>query len=102
MPTITIDLPDNVNLRDARTFMLEKLYEAGFLASEQNVGEPAGEKEQFRENRERLEEEFAKTPLPLSREEFLQLVLNGPVANEETIRRQDEVREHIKQWKMPW
>jgi len=38
MPTITIDLPDNLNVPanwDARAFFSTKLYEAGFLSSDQ-------------------------------------------------------------------
>lgn len=92
MPTITIDLPDNLNVPanwDARAFFATKLYEAGFLSSVQ-VAQTAGvspktcvepvedsvpeeetkreswftpeQRAQFRENRRRLEEEAAKNP----------------------------------------
>jgi hypothetical protein len=120
MPTITIDLdlPDNVTLPlnwDARSFVLEKMYEEGLLASSQASAtdeEFDGEydpdswltpemQRQAKENRRRLEERIRKNPPPMSREEFLQFLLNGPVASEETIKLQDEVREHIKQWKIP-
>jgi len=114
MPTLTIDLPDSVNIPRARTFVLEKLHEAGFLPSEPAVqtAEDEGDddpdswltpemRKKAKENRRRLDEEAAKNPPPLSHEEFLQLLLNGPVADEETIKRQDEVREHLKQWKIP-
>ena len=114
MPTITIDLPDSVNIPRARTFVLEKLHEAGFLPSEQAVQTAEDDEDddpdswltpemrkKAKENRRRLDEEAAKNPPPLSHEEFLQLILNGPVADQETIKRQDEVREHLKQWKIP-
>jgi hypothetical protein len=38
MPVITIDLPDNLNVPsnwDARLFFVAKMYEAGFLSSDQ-------------------------------------------------------------------
>ena len=112
MPTITIDLPDSVNIPRARSFVLEKLHEAGFLPPDQVVpiveddDDPGSwltpeMRQRAKENRRRLDEEFAKNPPPLSHEDFLQLILNGPVADEETIKRQDEVREHMKQWKIP-
>jgi len=114
MQTITIDLPDNVSVPHARTFVLEKLHEAGFLPLEQVEQTVENEidddpdswftpemRKQAKENRRRLEEEFRRNPPPLSHEEFLQLLLNGPVADEETIRQQDEVREHMRQWKIP-
>ena len=114
MQTITIDLPDNVSIPHARTFVLEKLHEAGFLPSEQAVQTVEDEidddpdswftpemRRQAKENRRRLEEEFRRNPPALSHEEFLELLLNFPVADEETIKRQDEVREHMRQWKIP-
>jgi len=114
MPTITIDLPNNVSASHARTFVLERLYEAGFLPSEQDLPTTEDEvdddpdswltpemQKQAKANRRRWEEEFRRHPPPLSHEDFLQFVLNGPVASEETIKRQDEVREHLKQWKIP-
>ena len=114
MPTLTIDLPDNVDVPYVRTFVLEKLYEAGFLPSDRAVQTVENEvdndpdswftpemRKQAKANRRRLDEEYRKNPPPLSHEEFLQLLLNGPVADEETIKRQDEVREHLKQWKIP-
>ena len=114
MQTITIDLPDNVSVPHARTFVLEKLHEAGFLPLEQVEQTVENEidddpdswftpemRRQAKENRRRLEEEFRKNPPAMTREEFLQFVLNGPVADEETIKRQDEVREHLRQWKIP-
>jgi hypothetical protein len=91
------------------------MYEAGFLTSDyavESISVPppdcitedseswftAEERAQFRENRRRLEEEWAKNPPPLSKEEFLQSILNGPVADEETIQRQNEVREEMRRW----
>ena len=131
MPTITIDLPDNLNVPadwDAQRFFVSKMYEAGFLAPAsvpQTIGtsqlvfaEPVKEyvpmKEnpdswftpeqiaQAKENRRRLEEEWAKNPPPLSREEFRQVLLNGPVATEEEIQALEEIQEMRKQWKLPW
>jgi len=104
---------------DAQRFFVTKMYEAGFLSTDQTeetVAEdiPASDTKreswftpeqhaQFRENRRRLEEEWAKNPqTEEEREEFYRLLLNGPVADEETIRMQDEVREHMRQWKLPW
>jgi len=46
---------------------------------------------QAKENRRRLEEEWAKNPPPLSREEFRQVLLNGPVATEEEIQALEEI-----------
>ena len=132
MPTITINLPDNLNVPanwDVRMFVATKMYEAGILSSEQAAQtagvqaaafvEPAEEsvpveetkreswftpeqRAQFRENRRRLDEEAAKNPRTEEEwEEFHRLVLNFPVADEEDIKRQDEVREHMRQWKLP-
>ena len=132
MPTITIDLPDNLNVPanwDARAFFATKLYEAGFLSTVQ-VAQTAGvspktcvepvedsvpeeetkreswftpeQRAQFRENRRRLEEEWAKNPQTKEeRETYYQFILNFPVATEEDIKRQDEVREHMRQWRIP-
>jgi hypothetical protein len=131
MPTITINLPDNLNVPsnwDARMFVAAKMYEAGILSSDQaaqSVGVPLpefaesardyvpenAESEswftleqiaQFKENRRRLDEKLAKNPPPMSNEEFLQFLLHFPVADDETIQRQDEVREDMKRWKLPW
>ena len=121
MQTITIAIPDNVNARDARTFVLQKMHEAGFLSPDQaaqTLDESDEEdvevapdsdsyftselREQIARNRKRLEEEYAKNPPKRSHEELLQLLLNMSVADEETIKRQDEVREHMRQWKSPW
>ena len=127
MPSITIDLPDNLNVPanwDARAFFATKLYEAGFLSSDlaaQTASVPPmafveptdtesadswftpEERAQFRENRRRLDEEWTKNPRAKEeQEELYRLLLNGPVADEETIKMQDEVREHIRQWKLPW
>ena len=126
MPTITIDLPDNLNVPsnwDARIFVAAKMYEAGILSSDQaaqtiGVSQPAflesargylpesdswftpEQVAQFKENRRRLEEEYADNPAPMTKEEFMQFFLNGPVADDETIHRQDEIREDMKQWAM--
>ena len=118
MPTITIDLPDCLNVPanwNAQTFVLEKMYEAGFLLSDvESVKDSAPanteseswftpeERAQFRANRWRLEEELNDSQAKKNQEELYQLLLNGPIADEETIKRQDEVREHIRQWKLPW
>ena len=121
MPTITIDLPDNLNVPanwDARTFFVTKMHEAGFLSSDQAVRTAEDDVSandtkqeswftpeqhaQFRENRRKLEEEWAKNPrTEEGQEELYRLLLNGPVADEETIKMQDEVREHMRQWKLP-
>ena len=138
MPTIIIDLPDNLDVPsnwDARVFVAAKMYEAGILSSDQaaqtiGVSQPAflesardylPEPEfhepanptpelwltswftpehiaQFKENRRRLEEEYAKNPPPMTKEEFMQFILNGPIADEETIQSQDEIRKDMKQW----
>jgi hypothetical protein len=122
MPTITIDLdlPDNANIPldwDARAFVLAKMQEEGFLASDQAT-QTAGESDEedddpdswftpeirkkAKENRRRWEEEARRNPPKRSKEELLELLLNLPVADEETIKRQDEAREHMRQWKLPW
>jgi hypothetical protein len=120
MPTITIDIPDTVCIPadwDAQSFVLSKMYESGMIASRLEVQneEEADDivddepdwmtpelREKIKENRRRLEEEWAKNPPKMSHEEFLQLILNCPVADEETIALQDEAREHMKQWKTRW
>ena len=116
MPTITINLPENLNVPldwDAQSFFMTKMYEAGILSPEppeafvKPVPESNTESEswftpeqiaQFKENRRRLDEEALKNPPPYSREEFMQILLNGPVADEETIQRQDEIRKEMEQW----
>jgi hypothetical protein len=121
MKTITIDfdLPDNVTLPsnwDARSFVLEKMYEEGLLASGQaslTDDESDGEydadswltpemQRQAKENRRRLEEEARRNPPKRTKEEMIQLLINLPMPDEETIKRQDEVREHRRQWTSPW
>ena len=125
MPTITIDLPDNVTLPvdwDAQAFVLSKMYESGLIASppaaqfEEKIEEQEDDeidddpdswftleqRKQFKENRRRLEEELKKNPPKMSREERAEILRNMGVPDEETIKRQDEVREHMKQWKIRW
>ena len=115
MPTITIDLPDSVNIPRARTFVLEKLHEAGFLPSDQAVqtAEDEGDddpdswftpemRKKAKENRRRLDEEAAKNPPKRSTEEMLQLLINLPMPDEETIRRQNEIEEMRQRWTSPW
>ena len=115
MQTITIDLPDNVNIPYVRTFVLEKLHEAGFLPAvqtEQPVEDEADDdpdswftpemRRKAKENRRRLEEEFRRNPRTQEdRERLHRLLLNFPTADEETIRMQDEASEHLRQWKLP-
>jgi len=122
MPTVTIDLPDTLNVPsnwDIQAFVVSKMHEAGYLLPDQAaLVEPAQEYipmeedpdcwftpeqiAQAKENRQRLEEEWAKNPPPLSREEFRQALLNGPVATEEEIQALEEIQEMRKQWKSPW
>ena len=122
MPTMTIDLdlPDTANIPqgwDARAFVLAKMQEEGLLASEQTlqiVDESEEEdndpdswftpemRKRAKENRRRWDEEARRNPPKRSKEELLELLLNFPVADEETIKRQDEAREHMRQWKLPW
>jgi hypothetical protein len=121
MPTITIDLPDNLNVPadwDVQMFLTEKMYEAGFLTYDhavESISEPSPDsitvnsdseswftpeqRAQFRENRRRLEEEWAKNPPPLSKEE---LVRNCPVASEEEIQNWEEIQEMRRRWVSPW
>ena len=126
MPTFTIDLPDTLNVPSnwdiqafVQAFVVSKMHEAGYLLPDQAAFvEPAQEYipmeeapdcwftpeqiAQAKENRRRLEEEWAKNPPPLSREEFRQVLLNGPVATEEEIQALEEIQEMRKQWKLPW
>jgi len=133
MPTITINLPDNLNVPanwDVRMFVATKMYEAGILSSEQAAQtagvqaaafvEPAEEsvpveeskreswftpeqRAQFRENRRRLEEEWAKNPRTEEDwEEYYQFILNGPVADKEEIQALEEIQEMRKKWVSPW
>ena len=118
MPTITIDLPNNLNVPadwDAQMFFVTKMYEAGFIPSAtESVSDsvPADrdseswftpeEHAQFRANRQRLEEEAAKNPPQISREEYHQILLNGPVADDEEIQTLEKIQEMRKQWVSPW
>jgi hypothetical protein len=119
MPTITIDLPDNVSVLHARSFVLEKLHEAGFLPSEQaeHVVEDDVDNEldddpdswftpemrrRAKENRRQLEEEHRRNPPKRSREEVLHLLVNLSMPDEETIKRQNEIEEMRKRWTYPW
>jgi hypothetical protein len=129
MPTITIDLPDNLNVPsdwDVQSFLTAKMYEAGFLTYDhavESISEPSPDntavnsitvnsdseswftpeqRAQFKENRRRLDEEAARNPRSKEdREKLHRILLNFPVADEEDIKRQDEVREHMRQWKLP-
>ena len=115
MATITIDLPDSVNVPRARTFVLEKLYEAGFLSSEQaeqSVGDEVDDdpdswftpemRRQAKANRRRWEEEARKkTRTEEDRARLHRILLNFPVADEEAIKMQDEASEHLRKWKIP-
>jgi hypothetical protein len=59
--------------------------------------------ERFRLNGEKLMaeiEEKRKHKPQMSREEFLKLLLQCPVADEETIKRQDEIRQELQQWQI--
>ena len=119
MPTITIDIPDNAMIPadwDAQSFVLSKMAETGMIASvsvPQDVEDDEvdddpdswftlEQRKQFKENRLKLEEEWRKKPPAMSHEEFSQILLNFPVATEEDIRRQDEVREHMRKWRTAW
>jgi len=118
MPTITIDLPDNANVPsdwDAQMFFVTKMYEAGFIPSDcESVKDSVPvnteseswftpeEHAQFRANRRRLEEEAAKNPPRISREEYHQILLNGPVADEEEIQALEEIQQMRRQWVSPW
>ena len=118
MPTITIDLPDTMNVPsdwNVQTFVLEKMYEAGFLPSDAEFVKdsvPAckeseswftpEERAQFRANRQRLEEEAAKNPPSMTKEEYHQILLNGPVADEEEIQTLEEIQQMRRQWVSPW
>jgi len=115
MPTLTIDLPDSVSVLHARTFVLEKLREAGFLPSEQ--AEPTFEDNDgydpdscltpemqrlAKANRRRLEEEARKRTPKRSKEEMLQLLINLPMPDEETIITLEEIQEMRQRWTSPW
>jgi hypothetical protein len=120
MPTITIDIPDSLNIPpdwNAQMFVLEKMYEAGFIPSDQAPQTdkdciPANaaleswftpeEHAQFRENRRRLEEKFNSPQTQREQEELYQLLLNGPVADEEEIQTLEEIQRMRRQWKLPW
>ena len=116
MPTLTIDLPDSVNIPHARTFVLEKLHEAGFFPSDQSEQTVEDEmdddpdswftlemRRKAKENRRRWEEEARRNPrTEEDRERFHRLLLNFPVASEEAIKQQEEASEHIRrQWRTP-
>ena len=115
MPTLTIDLPDSVSIPHARTFVLEKLHEAGFFPSDPSEQSDEDEvdddpdswftpemRRQAKENRRRLEEEARKRTPKYTKEEFYQILLNGPVADEETIKTLEEIQEMRQRWNSPW
>ena len=115
MPTLTIDLPDSVNVSYARTFVLEKLHEAGFFPSdksEQTVEDEVDDdpdswftpemRRKAKENRRHWEEEARKNPrTEEDRARLHRILLNFPVADEEAIKMQDEASDHLRQWKIP-
>lgn len=71
---------------------IEKKDDASWFTPEQ--------KEQFRQNRLRLEEELKRNPPKMSKEEFSRFLLSGPVADEEEIAMQDEIMEMRRRWTM--
>ncbi|MDR1963447.1 MAG: hypothetical protein LBQ50_06685 [Planctomycetaceae bacterium] len=72
-------------------------------SSPEFVGITQEQREQFRQHRENLVTEFQKNCKPkMTHEEFLEFLEQGPVADEETIRMQDEVRMEMSQWKIKW
>jgi hypothetical protein len=118
MPTITIDIPDDVTIPadwDLQSFVLSKMCEAGMVApnletpSEEETDDEVDndpdswftleERKQFKENRRRLEEEWKKNPPKMSKEEFSQAILNLPVADEKAVAYRDEVDKLMgRQW----
>ena len=118
MTTFTINLPDNLNVPsnwDAQTFVLEKLYADGLVPScpavqtvvNEEDDDPDSwftpeERKQFKENRRRLEREFENTWTDKDQEELYQLLLNGPVADEEEILELEEIQEMRRRWTSPW
>jgi hypothetical protein len=60
--------------------------------------------ERFRLNGEKLmaETREKRKHSPMTHEEFLEFLKHGPVADEETIKMQDEVRREMSQWKAKW
>jgi len=115
MPTLTIDLPDSVNIPRARTFVLEKLHEAGFFPSdkaEQSIEDEVDNdpdswftpemRRKAKENRKRWEEEARRNPPKRSKEEMLQLLINLPMPDDETIKTLEEIQEMRQRWTSPW
>lgn len=115
MPTLTIDLPESVNIPRARTFVLEKLQEGGFLPSnqaEQTIEDEVDDdpdswftpemRRKAKENRKRLEEEARRNPAKRSKEEMLQLLINLPMPDDETIKTLEEIQEMRQRWTSPW
>jgi hypothetical protein len=61
------------------------------------------QREQFRHHREKCVAEYElqhKDKPRMSKEEFHQLLLQCPIADAETIKLQDEVREEMRRWQI--
>jgi len=95
--------------------VLEKLHEAGFFPSDPSEQSDEDEvdddpdswftpemRRQAKENRRRLEEEARKNPPKRSKEEMLQLLINLPMPDEETIKRLEEIQEMRQRWRTPF
>jgi len=96
-------------------FVLEKLHEGGFLPSdqaEQSIEDEVDDdpdswltpemRRKAKENRRRLEEEARRNPPKRSKEEMLQLLINLPIPDDETIKTLEEIQEMRQRWTSPW
>jgi hypothetical protein len=103
--TAIVDLPVELQNREVEIIILpvqkepvkpEKTTVESLEFSEEDM-------ERFRLNGEKLIaeiEEKRKHKPKMSREEFHKLLLQCPVADEETIKRQDEIRQEIQKWRI--
>ncbi|MDR0705821.1 MAG: hypothetical protein LBF88_12670 [Planctomycetaceae bacterium] len=103
--TAIIDLPVELQNREVEIIILpvkeepaksERTTTKSLEFSEEDM-------ERFRLNGEKLMDEIKekrKHKPKMSREKFLELLLQCPVADEETINRQDEIRQELQKWRI--
>ncbi|MDR0609633.1 MAG: hypothetical protein LBG58_05940 [Planctomycetaceae bacterium] len=104
--TSIIDLPVELQNREVEIIVLPVNQEP---AKPERTTEKSSEfseedRKRFQLNGEKLmaEIEEKRKHKPMTHKEFLDFLKHGPVADEETIKMQDEVRREMNQWKVKW